>query len=70
MLNAHHDDMELKIPEIASIARWTVVFDTVAPSGLGRPEELRAGDSTPVKGRSVAVLVGTDGDPLRVGPRS
>jgi isoamylase len=68
VLNAHHDDMEFKIPDVPSIRSWTVVFDTVVPSGLGRPEELRAGDSTPSKGRSVAVLVGTAGEPLAVSP--
>ena len=68
VLNAHHDDMEFKIPPVASIRWWTVVFDTVAPSGLGRPGELRAGDTTLVKGRSVAVLVGTEGEPLPVNP--
>jgi isoamylase len=66
VLNAHHDDMEFKIPPISAMKGWAVVFDTAVPSGLGRPERLSAGQPTTVKGRSVAVLVGTMSEPLSV----
>jgi glycogen operon protein len=66
VLNAHHEDMEFTIPSIATIRGWTNVFDTAEASGLGRPEMLGAGRSMAVKGRSVAVLVGTEGEPLPV----
>ena len=66
VLNAHHEDMEFTIPSISTIRGWTVVFDTGEPTGLGRPGMLGAGQFTMVKGRSVAVLVGTEGKPLPV----
>jgi isoamylase len=66
VLNAHHEDMELTMPLLRTKRGWTIVFDTAMPTGLGRSEILSAGQSTTVKGRSVVVLVGTEGEPLPV----
>jgi len=64
ILNAHHDDVTFTAPPVESVQVWTVVFDTVLPTGLGIRRELRAGEQTVVKGRSVAVLVGAEGGEL------
>jgi len=59
VLNAHHEDMRFKMPDVAAVAHWSVVFDTAAAKGIGRKKEVFGGEHTFVKGRSVVVMVGT-----------
>ncbi len=57
VFNAHHDDVEFVLPPDHFSSRWVKVVDTADAFSEG--EQLKAGDSLEVSGRSLAVLRGT-----------
>jgi glycogen operon protein len=55
LFNAHHEDMDFRIPEIGDGA-WTPVIDTSLPSGSPEAQSLRPGETYTMKCRAMAVL--------------
>jgi isoamylase len=56
LLNAHHEDIPFMLPEFHPGVRWKVEFDTSRESGLSSDGTYTAGQSYPLRGRSVALL--------------
>ncbi|MGA8541295.1 MAG: glycogen debranching protein GlgX [Terriglobales bacterium] len=57
LLNAHHEDVEFKLPAFRQGARWSAWMDTSRESGL-RPVDTRdAGTAYPLQARSLVVLM-------------
>jgi glycogen operon protein len=57
VFNAHHDDVDFTLPPDRFSSRWVKVVDTADAFSEG--EQLKAGDSLEVPGRSLAVLRAT-----------
>ncbi len=55
VLNAHHDVVRFRVPEVVGGSRWRRLIDTNVPEGQGRLE-VRSGDEYEVTGRSVLLL--------------
>ncbi|HJS86184.1 MAG TPA: glycogen debranching protein GlgX [Acetobacteraceae bacterium] len=55
VLNAHHDVVRFRIPEVVGGSRWRRLIDTNVPEGQGRLE-VRSGEEYEVTGRSVLLL--------------
>jgi isoamylase len=55
VLNAHHDVVRFRIPEVVGGSRWRRLIDTNIPDGQGRLE-VPSGDEYEVTGRSVLLL--------------
>ncbi len=55
VLNAHHDVVRFRIPEVVGGSRWRRLIDTNVPEGQGRLE-VPSGDEYEVTGRSVLLL--------------
>ncbi|MDK9721533.1 MAG: glycogen debranching protein GlgX [Rhodospirillales bacterium] len=56
LLNAYHDTIPYILPPPSIALLWEVVVDTAMPTGLGHGHIAEAGESYPLKGRSMAVL--------------
>jgi isoamylase len=57
LLNAHHEDMEFKLPAFRPCARWSAWMDTSREGGLRPADTHDAGTVYPLQARSLVVLM-------------
>lgn len=57
LLNAHHDTIEFKLPELHPGAAWEVLLDTAFAQGLAPDGKFAAGERYGLHGRALALLV-------------
>jgi isoamylase len=58
MMNAYHEDLEFRFPELPVTMAWELIVDTCTPSGLGEDGRLfSAGEVFPLRARSFALFI-------------
>jgi isoamylase len=58
MLNAWHEDLEFRIPELPTSMAWELLIDTAEPGGMSEDGRLfSAGEAFPLKARSFALFI-------------
>jgi glycogen operon protein len=62
LFNAHHEDVEFRMPELGGEA-WQTLIDTTHPSGSVEPQVLEPGDIYPLHCRSLAVFIRKAAEP-------
>ena len=62
LFNAHHEDVEFRMPELGGEA-WQTLIDTTHPSGSVEPKVLAPGDIYPLHCRSLAVFIRKAAEP-------
>ena len=62
LFNAHHEDVEFRMPELGGEA-WQTLIDTTHPLGSVEPKVLAPGDIYPLHCRSLAVFIRKAAEP-------
>jgi len=58
MMNAHHEDLSFRIPELPTVMHWTALIDTATETGLAdKSDAIASGGVFLLRARSVAVFI-------------
>jgi glycogen operon protein len=63
LFNAHHETIGFHLPEMNGALEWMRRIDTALDDGGFAPARFRSGDSYPLRGRSIVVLMQGGGKP-------